>query len=102
MVFVGLLQPAVELEVRGKSQELNVSWLVLPLFSDSVQEYVVQQKPVGLSDSACLNWFKVPKKQTFVTLRGRSLHVGRQFTIIHDTPQEMLPLNNVLPFSVHR
>ncbi|KAG7334994.1 hypothetical protein KOW79_001590 [Hemibagrus wyckioides] len=64
----GLVQPAGTLEVRGKSQELNVSWSP---FSDSIQEYVVQHKPVGLPHTPCLNWVKVHKNQTFVTLRGQ-------------------------------
>ncbi|XP_026772684.3 interleukin 12 receptor, beta 2a, like [Pangasianodon hypophthalmus] len=67
----GLLQPTVALEVRAKSQELNVSWSVLLPFSDSVQEYVVQHKPVGLPYTPCLNWVKVHKNQTFVILRGQ-------------------------------
>lgn len=70
-VLVDLQQPAISLEVRGKSQELNVSWSVQPPFSDSLQEYVVQHKPVGLPHSPCLNWVKVHKTQTFVKLTGR-------------------------------
>lgn len=79
IVLVGLWQTAVELKVSGKSQELIVSWSVLRQFSDSVQEYVVQHKPIGLPDTRCLNWVKVPKKQTSVTLRGRFLYMSGQF-----------------------
>ncbi|XP_060748666.1 interleukin 12 receptor, beta 2a, like isoform X2 [Tachysurus vachellii] len=63
----GLVHTAGTLEVRGRSEELNVSW---PLFSHDIQEYVVQLKPVGLPHTQCLNWVKVHKNQTFVTLRG--------------------------------
>ncbi|TSO37046.1 Relaxin-3 [Bagarius yarrelli] len=60
--------PAVMLEVRGGSQELNVSWSSL---SDPNQEYVVQYSPVGPPHNQCLNWVKVQKNLTFVTLRGQ-------------------------------
>ncbi|XP_053467354.1 interleukin 12 receptor, beta 2a, like [Ictalurus furcatus] len=65
------VQQAAMLEVRGKCQELNVSWSVHPPVSDSVEEYVVQHKPAGLPHTPCLNWIKVHKTQTFVTLRGQ-------------------------------
>ncbi|KAF4092781.1 hypothetical protein AMELA_G00024230 [Ameiurus melas] len=64
------VQQAAMLEVRGKCQELNVSWSVHHPVSDSVEEYVVQHKKAGLPHTPCLNWIKVHKTQTFVTLGG--------------------------------
>ncbi|GAA6110820.1 interleukin 12 receptor, beta 2a, like [Tachysurus ichikawai] len=66
--ITGLVHTSGTLEVRGRSEELNVSWSSFP---DNIQEYVVQLKPVGLPYNQCLNWVKVHKNQTFVALRGR-------------------------------
>lgn len=98
IVLTGLLQTAVALEVRGKNQELSVWWSVPPLTSESVQEYVVQHKPVGLPGSPCVKWVKVPKNQTSVTLRGGCLPLGRQFAIIQNDCTTT-PCSSLLPIA---
>ncbi|KAI4891873.1 hypothetical protein NFI96_028677 [Prochilodus magdalenae] len=66
----GLPIPEVHLKVTGETESLKVSWSVPSQFIESIQEYVVQHKPIGLPHKPCLNWVKVNRTQNSVTLRG--------------------------------
>ncbi|XP_076853344.1 interleukin 12 receptor, beta 2a, like isoform X2 [Brachyhypopomus gauderio] len=61
--------PRVRPEVTGTGRALTVSWSVPEWFSESVQEYVVQHRPLNPPHILCLNWMKVNKTQNVVTMR---------------------------------
>ncbi|XP_077068010.1 interleukin 12 receptor, beta 2a, like [Siphateles boraxobius] len=65
----GQTTPEVNLSVMGEKQKLWVSWSVHPQFSDSVLEYVVQHVSV-VPHHPCLNWVRVNRTQTSVTITG--------------------------------
>ncbi|XP_043091748.1 LOW QUALITY PROTEIN: interleukin 12 receptor, beta 2a, like [Puntigrus tetrazona] len=65
----GPRMPEVNLSVIGEIQALRVSWSIHPHFSESVLEYVVQHVSV-VPDSLCLNWVRVKRTRTSVTLTG--------------------------------
>uniref|UniRef100_A0A4W4EL09 Fibronectin type-III domain-containing protein n=1 Tax=Electrophorus electricus TaxID=8005 RepID=A0A4W4EL09_ELEEL len=62
--------PTVKPKVRGARNELSVSWCVPTWFSERVQEFVVQHKPIKLHRILCLNWVKVNKSQSSVVVKG--------------------------------
>lgn len=61
--------PEVHLNVRSEKQALLASWSVQPQFSERVLQYVVQHVSV-VPDCPCLNWLRVNKTQSSVTLTG--------------------------------
>ncbi|KAK1799289.1 hypothetical protein P4O66_007537, partial [Electrophorus voltai] len=62
--------PTVKPKVRGARNELSVSWCVPTWFSERVQEFVVQHKPIKLHRILCLNWVKVNKSQSSIVVKG--------------------------------
>ncbi|XP_022529424.2 interleukin 12 receptor, beta 2a, like isoform X1 [Astyanax mexicanus] len=67
----GLPIPEVNMTVKMKSQSLDVSWSAPQQFSESIQEYVVQYKLIGLPHQLCLDWTKVNKTTNSVRLKGQ-------------------------------
>uniref|UniRef100_A0A3B1K0D0 Fibronectin type-III domain-containing protein n=1 Tax=Astyanax mexicanus TaxID=7994 RepID=A0A3B1K0D0_ASTMX len=70
-VLLGLPIPEVNMTVKMKSQSLDVSWSAPQQFSESIQEYVVQYKLIGLPHQLCLDWTKVNKTTNSVRLKGQ-------------------------------
>uniref|UniRef100_A0A3B1JEN6 Fibronectin type-III domain-containing protein n=1 Tax=Astyanax mexicanus TaxID=7994 RepID=A0A3B1JEN6_ASTMX len=73
-VLLGLPIPEVNMTVKMKSQSLDVSWSAPQQFSESIQEYVVQYKLIGLPHQLCLDWTKVNKTTNSVRLKGKCVH----------------------------
>ncbi|XP_056309273.1 interleukin 12 receptor, beta 2a, like [Danio aesculapii] len=61
--------PEVHLNVRSEKQALLASWSIQPEFSEHLLQYVVQHVPV-VPEHPCLNWLRVNKTQSSVTLTG--------------------------------
>ncbi|NP_001352715.1 interleukin 12 receptor, beta 2a, like precursor [Danio rerio] len=61
--------PEVHLNVRSEKQALLASWSVQPELSERVLQYVVQHVSVA-PDRPCLNWLRVDRTQSSVTLTG--------------------------------
>ncbi|XP_057203139.1 interleukin 12 receptor, beta 2a, like [Triplophysa rosa] len=68
---LGQSTPGVNLSVTEMNGKLMVSWSAPSGFSENIQEYVVQHVSVEPSHPPCLNWVRVNKTRSFVTLTGK-------------------------------
>ncbi|XP_056609864.1 interleukin 12 receptor, beta 2a, like isoform X2 [Triplophysa dalaica] len=68
---LGQLTSSVNFSVIEMNQNLRVSWSAPSGFSENIQEYVVQHVSLEPSHPPCLNWVRVNKTQSFVTLAGQ-------------------------------